>query len=409
MSPLRPVFHVLCGLLLCGAGLLRAELAPSGISKPWVSAPASLIAGAGPVEEGGRFLQGLSVGIRSTWTYDSNVNQGNERDLRVESDWLLSLAPTVSWETAVRDLTLRLNGSANYDHYAELDDYSGLDYQGGVVLGYQGGPLALDGSVNYASVQGVDRYAGGLTEDQSLGLSLKARYDLSLKTSFDASFTTRDSTATRQTGAALERETSQTEFRLGALWQATPLVRLGPGLRSTLGTTDTEGDRSTVGPMLRVDYLLNEKVELTSRFGLDFVEFDGGGSEQFTSAALGLKYRLDALWSFSFDLSRDVQPDLNAGGGFRESTQWRLGIIRKILALQLDLGLGAETAEFSREAAGATRAPVDFLTFDAGLGMPVLGERGQARIFLRRQDSSSQDPRRDWSGFQSGVSFSYRF
>jgi hypothetical protein len=409
VNQVRPIFHLFCLVVAGGAGRLHGQLASSGISKPWISAPAAPLAGEGLAEEGGRFLEGLSLGLGSTWSYDSNVNQANGRDLRVESDWILSLAPTVSWQTTVRDFTLRLNGAANYDHYAALDDYSGLDYQAGAALGYRGGPLALEGSVSYGSTQGVDRYAGGLTENRSLALNLKARYDLSLKTSFDASFSTNDATVIRQAGTEADRETSRTEFQLGALWQATPLVRLGPGLRSTLGATDTDGDRTTVGPMLRADYQLGGKIDFTSRIGLDFVEVDGGGSDQFTSAAIGLHYRLDGLRTLRFDLSRDVQPDTAIGGGFRESTRWRVGVIRKILTAQLDLGFGFDSSEFSGGSGPAARAATDYLTFDAGLGLPVLGERALARLFLRYQDNTSDDPRADWDGFQSGLSFSYNF
>jgi hypothetical protein len=400
---------VLCSTISCGGSRVGAQLATSGISKPWTALPAAPAAGEALVPEEGRLLAGLSLGLATTWSYDSNVNQANGRDLRVESDWIFSLAPTVSWETAIRDFTLRLDAAANYDHYASLDDYSGLDYRGGAALEYRGGPLTLGAAVNYGSTLGVDRYAGGLTENRTLGFGFTARYELSPKTALDAALSINDSRSIRQTGGSADNETSRSSFQLGALWQATPLIRLGPGLRTTSASSDNGGDRTTVGPMLRADYLLSEKVDLNSRIGLDFVEFDGGGSDQFTSAAIGLQYRLDGLWSFRFDLSRDVEPDTAIGGGFRESSRWRLGVIRKILTAQLDLGCGFDSSEFSGGAGQAARAATDYLTFDAGLGLPALGDRAFARLFLRYQDQTSDDPRSGWDGFQSGLSFSYRF
>ena len=385
------------------------ETGISGISKPWTEVPSAPMAGDALLEDGNRLLQGLGLSFSTNWIHDSNVNQANERNLRVESDWILSLAPAVTWETQVRDFTLALNAGANYDYYANLDEYSGLDYRAGGKLGYEGGPLSLDGSVNYGSTQGVDRFAGGLTENRSFVLQLAARYALSTKTVLDASFSAADSSSILQTGASTVSDTSQTVFQLGALWQATPLIRLGPGLRSTLSTTENAGDRTTVGPMLRADYRLSEKVSLDSRIGLDFVEFDGGSSDQFTSAAVGLKYQLDALWGFNFELSRDVEPDTGIGGGFRESMQWRFGVARKILAAQLDLAVGSESSEFSGGRGGPARDDRDYLIFDAGLGMPVFGDRGRARVFVRHQDSSSNAPRDDWSGLQSGLSLSFGF
>lgn len=385
------------------------ETAVSGISKPWAEPSPQPVAAEALLGEDSRLLQGLGFSLSTTWAYDSNVNQGNDRNLRVESDWILSLAPAVTWETKVRDFTLMLSAGANYDHYASLDAYSGLDYRAGAKLGYQGGPLTLDGAVNYGSTQGVDRYVGGLTENRTFGLQFTATYALSTKTALDASFSTADSLSIRQTGAAADSDTSRAEFRFGALWQATPLIRLGPGVRSTLSTTENAGDRVTVGPMIRADYQLSEKVSFDSMIGLDFVEFDGGGSDQFTSGSVGLKYRLDALWAFNLGFSRDVEPDAGIGGGFRESTRWRFGVARKILAAQLDLGVGSESMEFSGGGVGAAREGRDYLTFDASLGMSVLGDRGRARIFVRHQDSSSSDLRDDWSSLQTGLSFSYGF
>lgn len=353
-----------------------------------------------------RLLRDLDIGMITSWTYDSNVNQANDRQIRAEGDWFLSLAPTATWETRIRDFSLQLNAGLNYEQYGSLDDYSGLDYRGGAKLGYQGGPLSLDGSIDYGSTQGSDRYTGGLTEERLLGLRFSGRYALSSKTSFEASLSSSDSNSARQAGNAPDSDTSQTSFQFAALWQATPLIELGPGIRSTWSTTENAGDRSTVGPMLRLGYRLSGKVDLDSRIGLDFSEIDGGASDESVSAAVGLKYRLDALWNFRFDLSRDVVPETGIGGGFRESTQWRLGVARKVLAAQLDLGVGYEV---STSSGGVGASDLDYFTFDAGVGVPLFGNRGSGRIFLRHQDNSANDANRDWSGIQSGLSLSYRF
>lgn len=385
-------------------GLEPASL--SGISKPWTREIPAAVADEAMAEEGSRLLRGLSFGLIASCTYDSNVNQANDRLIKAEGDWFLSLAPTATWETQIRDFTLQLKAGLNYEQYGSLDDYSGLDYRGGAKLGYQGGPLSLDGSINYGSTQGNDRYTGGLTEERTLGLQFSGRYALSSKTSLEASVATSDSNSARQTGNAPDSDTSQTSFQVAALWQATPLIELGPGIRSTWSTTENAGDRSTVGPMLRLGYRLSGKVDLESRTGLDFSEIDGGASDESVSAAVGLRYRLDALWNFRFDLSRDVVPETGIGGGFRESTQWRLGVGRKILAAQVDLGVGYEV---STSSGGAGASDLDYLTFDAGLSTPLFGNRGSGRIFLRHQDNSASDASRDWSGMQSGVSLSYRF
>lgn len=411
-ASLPPAFVLLLiGTSATGLG----ETGFSGISKPWTAHPPASAPGSASVEgeaivpEESRLLEGLAMTLATTWFHDTNVNQGNDRGGKVESDWIFSVAPAVSWETRSRDFTLMLGGGANYDHYSALDAYSGLDYRGAAKLGYQGGATNLEGSVNYDSVQGVDRFAGGLTENRSLGARFTARHAVSIKTVLDTSLSTVTTRSVRQTDGAAESDTSQSEFQLGALWKVTPLVVLGPGLRSTWSTADSAGDRTTVGPMLRVEYRLSEKVDLKSRIGIDFVEYDGGGSDEFTSGSVGLKYRLDDLWEFNFELSRDVVPDIGAAGGYREIGSWRFGSDRKILAVRLELGVGYESSELWSGRGVASSSGTDYLNFDAGLSMPVLGESGRARIFVRHQDSSSSDPRNDWSGLQSGLSLSYGF
>lgn len=397
----------LMGMALAG----HAQLIPGapGISKPWLSPPGLVESGSGLVEEGNRFLEGLSLSMGTTLAYDSNINQANGRDQVAEADWILSLRPAVIWETPIRDFTLILDASANYDAYASRDDFSGLDYRGEVELEYEGGPLTLGASLNHGSTQGVDRFAGGLIEMRTSALGLKTRYALSSKTALDASFSATDTRSASPDGTAVGADTAQTEFQCGALWQASPLIRLGPGVRSTWASSENEGDRFTLGPMLRMDYLLSEKVDLGSRIGLDFVEFDAGASDRFFSAAAILNYRLDALWTFNFEIGRDTMPDIGAGGGFRESTQWRMGIVRKVLAAQLDLGFGRQNSVFPTSSGRSPRAPVDYLFYDAGLGVPLFGDRARGRIFLRHQDNSSKDSRQDWNGLQSGISLSFRF
>ena len=98
-------------LLPLGGGLSArgfGETGISGISKPWTEVPSAPMAGDALLEDGNRLLQGLGLSFSTNWIHDSNVNQANERDLRVESDWILSLAPAVTWETQVRDFSLAL-------------------------------------------------------------------------------------------------------------------------------------------------------------------------------------------------------------------------------------------------------------------------------------------------------------
>lgn len=380
----------------------------AAVSKPWLAEAYAMPAGGGLVEDGNEVLRAFDLSLASTLLYDSNVNQANDRTLAAEGDWIFSVAPSLAWGRKARDFELKADVKLNYDHYLQLDDYSSLDYQSGAELIYHGGPLTLEGGIRQSHVEGVDRYGGGLTELDSLVLAFSGDYRLSPKTSLLAEFTADRSESELQTGPQTERETSKDVLLLAALWKATPLLELGPGLRAMTASSDGEGDRDAIGPVLKADYRLSGKVKLKSRIGLDFVDYEEGASEEFVNAALGLDYQFDPLWNFTLSASRDAEPETSSGGGFRESTALRFGVKRKISTATLGLGIGYESSEFSNGTGAAARPGIDYLDFDTSLVVPFYGDRGRGRLFFRYQDSSSNDLSRDWDGFQSGVSFSYQ-
>lgn len=380
----------------------------AAVSKPWLADAYSMPAGSALVEDDNELLRAFNVSLASTLLYDSNVNQANDRIKSAEGDWIWSVSPTLSWARKGRDFEAKADVKVNYDHYLQLDDYSSLDYQVGAGLIYHGGPLTLGGDIRQAHLEGVDLYGGGLTEQDSLLFAFSGDYKLSPKTSLLGEFTADYSQFEEQTGPQADRETSNEVLFLGALWKATPLLELGPGLRGTTASSDGEGDRDTFGPALKANYRLSGKVKLKSRIGLDFVEFEEGGSDEFVNAALGLEYQFDPLWNFTLSASRDSEPESTSGGGFRESTALRFGVKRKISTATLGLGIGYESSEFSGGTGAATRPGIDYLDLNTTLVVPFYGDRGRGRLFFRYQDSSSDDLSRDWDGFQSGVSFSYQ-
>lgn len=408
----RGVSEALFLLGLVGRADAEQVYSPSGISKPWLpaaeSAQSRLLGEAGE-GEGEGFLERFSFTLGTAFVYDSNLTQGNGLNRQAEGDWFISVLSGVTWNVAIDDFTLGLQASANYDQFASIDDYSGMDYSGSLTLGYRGGPLSLGAALSYHSTLGVDRFASGLIRNSSVGLGFTADYTLSEKTSLSAGLTARDSTFDVQTGTATGGESPEIAFSLAAMWQASPLLQVGPGFTSSFMSSTAGGDRSTIGYMLRANYILSEKLTFNGRVGLESAEFDGGASNEFLTAGLGAVYRLDAIWSFTLDLTRDVLPDASVGGGFRESTRWRLGVSRPILASQFDIGLSHETSAFATSIGRSGSADVGYLAIDGGLGIPLFDGRSQARLFLRHQENSSADPTWDWSGIQSGISFSHRF
>ena len=380
-----------------------------GMSKPWTdSSSAGQAGGSGLVVDENKLLEGLSTGLAATVLYDSNVAQGDGLTRPVVGDWIFSVAPSFSWEREIRDFKVRVEANANYDQYLDQDDYSGLDYRGATYLNYTGGPLSLDGSLRYSHVQGVDRYLLALTERDTVGFNFKGSYKLSSKTSLKAEIST-DRADSDSKSSAVNPVTTRSLAQVSAMWWPTPLVGVGPGVRATQASGESQGDRNTVGPVLAGEYHLTQKIDVDAAVGLDFVDYDGGNSDEFCNASLGLKYRLDALWSFRFDLDRDAQADSSLNGGFRETTGFRFGVIRKVLAANVKLGIGYETADFWGSNGVPTRPGSDYFNFDAAVGMPLFAGRGNGQVFFRYQENTSNDVTYTWDGIQSGVSLSYKF
>lgn len=359
---------------------------------------------AGMLPPGNVLLEGLSYSVSSGYTYDSNLFQGSGGPgSPIEDDIILSFAPGMTYRTQGSTWALGLRGSLNYSSFLNHDDLGGLGYDGAVDLTYAQQPLTLSASMGYGLDQGVNRsYGSKYVETERFNGSLRASYRLSPKTSLDArlghSFSVPDGGFTT---------TESTNFDITAMWKATPLITVGPGIGWSWQGGDTQATRETVGPLLRLTYKLSQKVALDGSFGLDFAEFgDTGRSDTSFSNRLGINYRASSLWGMNLSFSQGTEADGASAGNFRETTAWRIGVNRKIRRANLGLGLSYETnATVTPTGAGAA-GERDYLRFDSSLSMPVFWQRAQATTFVSWNQESGG---REWDGVRFGISLSAAF
>lgn len=390
----------LTALLLSSPGLLAQALlqapevtAPSG----YTSTPTAFLA------SGGDFFDGLDIGISASFGYDSNVRQSPGLPVApIEDDIFYTISPQLRYRTVGTDWFIGANASLDYTSYLDDSDLGGLGYTLGVQFGYEGNPLKVTGQIGSSYRTGVNRYYNSQSVDTlNFNASLAASYRWSAKTNFDARL---GFSSSEPDGAAFGG-TQNTNFDMAAMWRATPLFRVGPGIGWTLQTGDRQGDRETIGPIVRTNYQLSDKIAVDGTFGLDFVDGPGGSDTAF-SMRLGANYRASALWGMNLSLYRGTQADVSRAGQFRETSSVRLGYYRKIRRVNLALGVSYETNDYSNNLVVAG-GPGDYLSFDASLGMLTIRERVQASLFYQYNDQSGGN--RDWDGYRVGVSLNSSF
>jgi hypothetical protein len=345
--------------------------------------------------------------------YDSNVTLGNPQGrFDEESDFLIqpSLKSSFRLGSGSGEWRFGVKGEVTRMNFEELDRFNVTNYSFGLNGGYQSSRAKFLFNTSYASTGGVNRFVGSLFEQTSVSSRFKGEYTISTKTSLELSLS-QNSITSETSGFA---DTSSATFLVAGLWQATPLIRLGPGFRYGLRTAEVGGpiqdqELTVVGPALRLDYKLSTKVNLTSNVGLGFADTPSGDDELW-NFRVGLNYRASSLWGLNLGMIRDTQATLFAGGGFDQVSSYRFGYTRKIRSARLNLGVSYE----DRAPQGFTQVVAGFrdsgyLNYTASLGLPVFGEEADLSLDLAWRDFDTADLVQSWSGFQSGLSLKWLF
>ena len=385
--------------------LLPSAVAGQDLEAPLVAAPSGFSElPTGVLPAGNQFLEGIAYSVSTAYTYDSNLFQGSGKPgSPIEDDIILSFSPGIAYRTQGSTWTLGLAGSLNYSSFMDHEDLGGLGYNTTVDFAYSRKPLNIVASLGYGLEQGVNRnYGSAYVENERFNGSLRVSYVLSAKTSLEARL---GQSTSVPDGSFTTTESAN--FDITAMWKATPLVTVGPGIGWHWRGGDTQSTRSSVGPLVRLTYRLSQKVALDGSFGVDFAEFGATGrSDTSFSNQLGINYQASSLWGMNLSLSQGTEADGASAGNFRETMAWRIGINRRIRRAVLGLGLSYESNESVTPTGAGGEGERDYLRFDSSLSMPVFWQRAQAATFVSwNQESGS----REWDGVRFGVSLSASF
>jgi hypothetical protein len=398
-----PPFPFVRSSVLASLCLPLASLAPAqdlAVDLPF--APSGFAGGlGGPIVP---LLNGLTTSGFVSGVYDSNVNQGvggNDED-----DFILSLGGSVGYQTQGREWTIGATYRGSYDQYMDRGSYSGYNQGASFVAGYQGGKLKVMYNAGFDLDRGSNRYYSTFVERINISQGINASYRLSPKTSLASNL---GYSFTKANGGDFS-DTESFNFGLSAMWQASPLLSVGPGIRYTLRTGDEHPDRHTFGPTVSANYRLSSKLALTSRLGLDFVDYsEGGGDDVSVSAALGLNYKASALWGMNVSLFRDYQADPALPGAFNEVTSFGVGYYRNIRRATLNLGAVYEFNSVERPLGGGSRGSRDYWSLTSSLGMPIFANTTSASVFMSYRSQSAGGGSGSWDGTQVGFSLARSF
>jgi hypothetical protein len=375
---------------------------PTGFSEAPPSAPTSLSSSGAADEQSLNWNFGLST------LYDSNVRQGNDTAARPnESDF--SLTPNLNLNYLRKSSLWQFGSQArlSYQYFLENDDFNQPNYSLGLFGGYQSTRLVASFSSDLSSSSGFNRFTGSFIEQLSYSTGILASYRLSGKTSFLASWN-QQNIESETTGF---EDTSSTTLGLSALWRVTPLINIGPGMRYGLRSGgNANGDFTVLGPTFRFDYQLATRVKLRSSVGVDFSESPDNDDERLMNWSLSLDYERSSLWGLGLSMIQDTQATFITGGGFDQTSSYRLNYRRKIRNAHLRLDLSYEV----RDPQGAPQMvsgirDFNFLSYGASLSFPVFGDHANFATNVTWRDQSAEDDGFSWEGFQWGANLGWKF
>jgi hypothetical protein len=363
-----------------------------------------------PPGVGGRLADGLSLAATLSGTYDTNPGQGYGRSSGSSGDsggdFFTSLGGSASYRSKSAVWTYGLSYNGSYSYFLSESNLNGYNQGGGGSLNYESGPLNAGLNFGITLGSGANRYYASVVDQVSYNYGLNARYRLSGKTSLSGNV----SQSFTQASGGQYSDTGSSSASLSALWRYSARTEFGPGIRySRQSGSQQSYDRTTIGPMMTVNYTLTRKVSLNARAGLDFADYGSAGSGGTgLSASIGANYQATKLWGMNLSLNRDARASYT-GGGFEEVTGLRLGYHRKIQRAAWTVGTSWEsTTSANPEGVASGRPDRDYLSLDTALAMPIFADTCSGSVFLRYTDQSGGGTE-TWDSLQAGFSISRSF
>lgn len=351
-------------------------------------------------------LTGVRIGAATSSYYDSNLNQSaGTANAPVEDDFVQSLSSSMQWARNTSQLNLNLGALGSYELPLSKTDLKSSSFGFNGAASYQAGRLKLSADLRQSFNEGSNRFVGEVVRQVSFGAGFVAAYEFSRKTSLVSSF--RSSWADGGEGVSA---TDTRSANLSAIWAYSPVLKVGPGLSYTEDAGDLLVTRCTFGPTLTANYQLSRKVSVQSMLGWEFMERGDSGGSSSLSTSVSAAYALNRLWGLNFSLIQGVDPDGVGIAEFRERTGLQFSVNHRTHGINTALVFGYDHTTFLDSTDGREpSAGVDYLNSSLSLSMPILGDRASGTVFVRYNNSMSDNVLQDWDGLQLGCSLSFQF
>jgi hypothetical protein len=197
--------------------------------------------------------------------------------------------------------------------------------------------------------------------------------------------------------------------QLTGFWHATPLIRLGPSIRHSDLESDNYGEREAWAFLMRLQYELTGKVDLSASGGLELEEYSrsGGDTELQFAGGLTANYAFDALWSFG---ARIIYRTLSSPSTQNYSINdlgLTLSVNRAVGASSLRAGVAANFSDYQSVGPVVVMREDEenFGTFISHR-MGLFDDRVGLNSTVRYSKNSGEQ---DWSRFQVSTGFNYTF
>jgi hypothetical protein len=277
------------------------------------------------------------------------------------------------------------------------------------VLRYNGTRLKAAAFASYREVTGNDRYIRDFFTTAVTRGEVLMNYELTGRTALESRILW-EKTDREDTGESVYDDDRTTSLQISALWDATPITKLGPSIRVGYTESSLNPDRTFVDALFRMEYDSAALLKFSAQAGAQWVSLDSDrGSYWRPSVSLTGQYDMNPLWQlvFSAYARNNAAPSvLNAdlqATGFNGSVRWK-----PTGSLQVSLGAGYEKARYEFFDDSPDRDD-DYtyaeLLFRAGReDSPFAFE-----MFYRHRLSNSSNEDLDFRNNQAGVQISRRF
>ncbi|WP_411826056.1 hypothetical protein [Luteolibacter sp. AS25] len=335
--------------------------------------------------------RGLTLGGSVAGSYESNVTQGSgDVGSPIDSDFILGVGGTVSYLSTARKWTFGARYTGDYEYYFENPDFSGFNQSLGLMANFEGSKLSATIGAGLTYQRGANRYVGvsNFVEQTSASVGGSASYQLGPRTSIRTTLTY---TRVKSSGGDFE-DTDSFGAELVGLFQYSAITEFGPGLR--FGFESSGGnDRTAIGPTFNINYKLSEKIFLSSRIGLDFVDYsDEGSSGTDVSALLAVNWKPSKLWGMDLTFYRGTTADPFVSGAFNEISSLSLGYSRKIRRVDLRLGASYEILEtVGNSGGGGLDSGSDYFSLNASAGIRIFKDSTDLSVFIKYNDLNGGD------------------